>query len=49
VELLGFPYSITVGRGAADGMVKYAVRKDDGKDEVSVADAVAKLRAALGR
>ena len=49
LELLGFPYSITVGRGAADGVVEYSERKAGGKDELPAADAVSRLRAALGR
>lgn len=49
LELLGFPYSITVGRGAADGIVEYGVRKSGDETDVSPADAVAAVRAALGR
>ncbi len=49
MELLGFPYCIYVGRGAADGQVEFVVRKGQQKEDLPVADAVAKLKAALGR
>ncbi|MBK8979453.1 MAG: proline--tRNA ligase [Planctomycetes bacterium] len=47
VELLGFPYGIYVGRGAADGVVEYVVRKGRAKEELPVATAIARLREAL--
>ena len=47
LELLGFPYTIVVGRRAAEGVVEFGVRKDGSKTELPVADAVARLREAL--
>jgi prolyl-tRNA synthetase len=49
LELLGFPYQIVVGRGAAEGQVEYAVRRAGGRDEMPVADAIARLRADLAK
>ena len=34
-DLLGIPVRITVGRGAADGMVEYKLRRDAEKEEIS--------------
>ncbi len=49
LELLGFPYTVTVGRGAPDGVVEFSVRQEGGKAELPVNDAIARVRAALGR
>ena len=34
-DLLGIPVRITVGRGAADGMIEYKMRRDADKEEMS--------------
>lgn len=44
-DLLGLPVNITVGRGAADGIVEYKLRRDSEKTEMSCDEAV---KAALG-
>lgn len=41
-DLLGIPVRITVGRGAADGVVEYKLRRDAEKEELLVAEAIAK-------
>lgn len=41
-DLLGIPVRITVGRGAADGLVEYKLRRDADKEEISVEDGIAK-------
>lgn len=41
-DLLGIPIRITVGRGAADGMVEYKLRRDAEKEEISVEEAILK-------
>lgn len=41
-DLLGIPVRITVGRGAADGVVEYKLRRDAEKEELPVAEAIAK-------
>ncbi|MEE1038830.1 MAG: proline--tRNA ligase [Eubacterium sp.] len=40
-DLLGIPVRITVGRGAADGVVEYKLRRDEDKVEISVEQAIA--------
>ena len=39
-DLLGIPIIITVGRGAADGMVEYKLRRDADKVEISAAESI---------
>lgn len=39
-DLLGIPIRITVGRGAADGIVEYKMRRDADKTELAVDEAV---------
>lgn len=39
-DLLGIPIRITVGRGAADGMVEYKLRRDSEKEEISVEESI---------
>ena len=39
-DLLGIPVRITVGRGAADGMVEYKMRRDADRTDMSREDAV---------
>jgi len=39
-DLLGIPIRITVGRGAADGIIEYKMRRDADKEELSVADGI---------
>ena len=39
-DLLGIPIRITVGRGAADGMVEYKLRRDEDKVEISAAESI---------
>ena len=41
-DLLGIPIRITVGRGAADGVVEYKLRREADKTEVSVEEGIAK-------
>lgn len=41
-DLLGIPVRITVGRGAADGLVEYNLRRDADKEEVAVEEAIQK-------
>jgi len=41
-DLLGIPIRITVGRGAADGIIEYKMRRDADKEEMSVADGIAR-------
>ena len=41
-DLLGIPIRITVGRGAADGVVEYKMRRDADKIEISVEEAITK-------
>ena len=41
-DLLGIPVRITVGRGAADGMIEYKLRRDEDKIELSVEEGIAK-------
>ena len=41
-DLLGIPIRITVGRGAADGIVEYKMRRDADKIEISVEEAITK-------
>ena len=40
-DLLGIPLRITVGRGAADGMVEYKMRRDADRTDMTVEDAIA--------
>ncbi|MGE0144512.1 MAG: proline--tRNA ligase [Planctomycetota bacterium] len=47
LELLGFPYTIVVGRRAAEGVVEFGVRKALTREELPVAEALERLRAAL--
>lgn len=39
-DLMGIPIRITVGRGAADGMVEYKMRRDSDKEEISVDESI---------
>ena len=39
-DLLGIPVRITVGRGAADGMVEYKLRRDAEKEEISAEESI---------
>ena len=39
-DLLGIPIRITVGRGAADGIVEYKMRRDADKVELEVSEAI---------
>lgn len=41
-DLLGIPVRITVGRGAADGLVEYKLRRDADKEEISIEEGIAK-------
>lgn len=41
-DLLGIPVRITVGRGAADGLVEYKLRRDADKEEISIDDGIAR-------
>lgn len=39
-DLIGIPIAITVGRGAADGMVEYKLRSEADKEEITAEEAV---------
>ena len=41
-DLIGIPIRITVGRGAADGLIEYKMRRDTEKTEIPVAEGIAK-------
>lgn len=41
-DLLGIPVRITVGRGAADGLVEYKLRRDADKEEITIEDGIAR-------
>ncbi|MGX8774867.1 MAG: proline--tRNA ligase [Bacillota bacterium] len=41
-DLIGIPIRITVGRGAADGIIEYKMRRDAEKVELSVDEGIAK-------
>lgn len=41
-DLLGIPVRITVGRGAAQGLVEYKLRRDAEKEEISVEEGIAR-------
>lgn len=41
-DLLGIPVRITVGRGAAGGLVEYKLRRDADKEEISIEDGIAR-------
>ncbi len=47
LELLGFPVQIVVGRRAAEGVVEFGLRREDGRTEVTVAEAKARALAFL--
>ena len=42
-ELIGIPYRITVGRGAADGIVEFKHRTDETSENISIEEAIEKL------
>ena len=42
MDLIGIPYRITVGRGAASGMVEWCVREDQTMEEVTTEEAFTK-------
>lgn len=41
-DLIGIPIRITVGRGAADGIIEYKMRRDADRTELSVDEGIAK-------
>ena len=41
-DLIGIPIRITVGRGAADGIIEYKMRRDADKTELPVEEGIAK-------
>lgn len=43
-DLIGIPIQITVGRGAADGIVEYKMRRDPEKEEVTVDEAIERAK-----
>ncbi|MDO4940962.1 MAG: proline--tRNA ligase [Erysipelotrichaceae bacterium] len=43
-ELIGIPYRITVGRGAAEGKVEFKHRKDEQAVELSIEEVIEKLK-----
>ena len=46
-DLLGMPIRITVGRGAADGIVEYKLRRDAEKTEMTVEESIKKAIATI--
>lgn len=46
-DLLGIPVRITVGRGAADGIVEYKLRRDADKTEISADESVSRALALI--
>lgn len=46
-DLLGIPVRITVGRGAADGIVEYKLRRDADKTELSADESVSRALALI--
>lgn len=46
-DLLGIPVRITVGRGAADGIVEYKLRRDADKTELTVDESISSARALI--
>jgi len=43
-ELIGIPYRITVGRGAAEGIVEFKHRTDSEAQNISISEAIEKLK-----
>ena len=41
-DLIGIPIRITVGRGAADGIIEYKMRRDADRTELPVDEGIAK-------
>jgi len=41
-DLIGIPIKITVGRGAADGIIEYKMRRDADRTELPVDEGIAK-------
>jgi prolyl-tRNA synthetase len=41
-DLLGIPIRITVGRGAADGLIEYKMRRDADKEELGIDEGIAR-------
>ena len=41
-DLIGIPIRITVGRGAADGLIEYKMRRDEEKVEIPLEEGIAK-------
>ena len=48
-DLIGIPLRITVGRGAADGLVEYKLRRDAEKEEIPVEDALKRAIEIVGK
>lgn len=46
-DLLGIPVRITVGRGAAEGLVEYKMRRDADKEEMSVEEGIKRAIAVI--
>lgn len=46
-DLLGIPIRITVGRGAADGMIEYKMRRDADKEEMSAEEGIKRAIAVI--
>ncbi len=41
-DLLGIPIRITVGRGAADGMIEYKMRRDQDREDLTIEEGIAR-------
>lgn len=46
-DLIGIPIRITVGRGAADGVIEYKMRRDTDKTELTVEEGIERALAAI--
>ena len=47
-ELIGIPYRITVGKKAAEGIVEFKGRKDESNLELTIEEAIAKMKEICG-
>jgi prolyl-tRNA synthetase len=46
-DLVGIPLRVVVGRDAAERMVEYGTRTSEGRDKVSLEEAIEKIKAAI--
>lgn len=43
-DLIGIPLRITVGKGAADGLVEFSTREEEVNEEISAEEAIRKVQ-----